>query len=325
MYMEPNAEIFRLRTALRDLVAVSTIPLAWLGREPSEIAAGVADTLIGSLCLDFAFVRFCDPTGGAALELTRGNAWKAFPEWLQRQFAAVGGLSRKEMIPDVGDGAQRYRGLVVPIGVNGEGGLVAAASRRPDFPTEIDQLLVSVAANHAATAFQSARVQQGLRRVRSELETKVSERTVELRRATAELQTILDASPVGIALFDKYQAIQRCNPAFERILGWKADEIAGHTVSLLGDGRDRPGGLAERLRGGEISSHIETRLVRKDGTEFADSVLSAPLRDEARSEEHTSELQSPCNLVCRLLLEKKKTQYTPNPRSRKQPTQHTAT
>src|SRR5256885_7412500 len=29
-----------------------------------------------------------------------------------------------------------------------------------------------------------------------------------------------------------------------------------------------------------------------------------------RSEEHTSELQSPCNLVCRLLLEKKKTSTT---------------
>src|SRR5256885_12687024 len=28
--------------------------------------------------------------------------------------------------------------------------------------------------------------------------------------------------------------------------------------------------------------------------------------DAVRSEEHTSELQSPCNLVCRLLLEKKK-------------------
>src|SRR2546426_7069160 len=28
-----------------------------------------------------------------------------------------------------------------------------------------------------------------------------------------------------------------------------------------------------------------------------------------RSEEHTSELQSPCNLVCRLLLEKKKNNY----------------
>src|SRR5256885_5986890 len=31
--------------------------------------------------------------------------------------------------------------------------------------------------------------------------------------------------------------------------------------------------------------------------------------NEVRSEEHTSELQSPCNLVCRLLLEKKKKKY----------------
>src|SRR2546426_3043556 len=32
----------------------------------------------------------------------------------------------------------------------------------------------------------------------------------------------------------------------------------------------------------------------------------ASLAPDIRSEEHTSELQSPCNLVCRLLLEKKK-------------------
>src|SRR5256885_4076659 len=41
--------------------------------------------------------------------------------------------------------------------------------------------------------------------------------------------------------------------------------------------------------------------------------IQQPEREHAmeavhRSEEHTSELQSPCNLVCRLLLEKKKTQ-----------------
>src|SRR5256885_13339207 len=37
----------------------------------------------------------------------------------------------------------------------------------------------------------------------------------------------------------------------------------------------------------------------------------APQRDQSigRSEEHTSELQSPCNLVCRLLLEKKKKKH----------------
>src|SRR6266446_7745953 len=34
-----------------------------------------------------------------------------------------------------------------------------------------------------------------------------------------------------------------------------------------------------------------------------------PFRSRGRSEEHTSELQSPCNLVCRLLLEKKKKKH----------------
>src|SRR2546426_3332542 len=38
-----------------------------------------------------------------------------------------------------------------------------------------------------------------------------------------------------------------------------------------------------------------------DKREFTARVVGAD-----RSEEHTSELQSPCNLVCRLLLEKKK-------------------
>src|SRR2546426_4409786 len=38
--------------------------------------------------------------------------------------------------------------------------------------------------------------------------------------------------------------------------------------------------------------------------------LVAEAGDAWRSEEHTSELQSPCNLVCRLLLEKKKKNNT---------------
>src|SRR5205807_7119457 len=39
-------------------------------------------------------------------------------------------------------------------------------------------------------------------------------------------------------------------------------------------------------------------------------VRAAGALEEPRSEEHTSELQSPCNLVCRLLLEKKKKTHT---------------
>src|SRR6266850_4694375 len=43
----------------------------------------------------------------------------------------------------------------------------------------------------------------------------------------------------------------------------------------------------------------------------------------ARSEEHTSELQSPCNLVCRLLLEKKKNKALPKIRKKKTKREHT--
>src|SRR5256885_10305258 len=67
------------------------------------------------------------------------------------------------------------------------------------------------------------------------------------------------------------------------------------------------------------SPSLQSRQVRRDGfrllvrqaevrhlrARLEPLRVAHPRRD--RSEEHTSELQSPCNLVCRLLLEKKKT------------------
>src|SRR5256885_7113728 len=46
-------------------------------------------------------------------------------------------------------------------------------------------------------------------------------------------------------------------------------------------------------------------LAAPPGSMARDSLAQAGEGVEHRSEEHTSELQSPCNLVCRLLLEKK--------------------
>src|SRR5256885_2770233 len=59
-----------------------------------------------------------------------------------------------------------------------------------------------------------------------------------------------------------------------------------------------------------LLEHIPAVLTHTEG--MSSSVAN-------RSEEHTSELQSPCNLVCRLLLEKKKT------RSKSSPCAHTST
>src|SRR2546426_2558098 len=55
------------------------------------------------------------------------------------------------------------------------------------------------------------------------------------------------------------------------------------------------------LLSGMMTVFLFARLWRRSG--LLTDVQFAEMR---RSEEHTSELQSPCNLVCRLLLEKKK-------------------
>src|SRR2546426_9244753 len=57
---------------------------------------------------------------------------------------------------------------------------------------------------------------------------------------------------------------------------------------------------SERPKEGDLLVSIES------GSTNALEPKDIPLGGPPRSEEHTSELQSPCNLVCRLLLEKKK-------------------
>jgi signal transduction histidine kinase len=187
-------EELRLQSVLRDLVALSAIPAMWIGREPAAVATGLADALVAMLDLDFAFVRLSDPGGAGAVDVTRGSAWKEFPEWLERHLTASVPFPGKEIIPDVGNGSASFNGVAIPIGFKGEDGVVAAACERPDFPSAVDQLLLSLAANHAATAFQNARLidarrnaEEDVRRARDDLEVKVTERTAELERSRKEL------------------------------------------------------------------------------------------------------------------------------------------
>src|SRR5256885_10519846 len=57
-------------------------------------------------------------------------------------------------------------------------------------------------------------------------------------------------------------------------------------------------------------STILNRSSERAAARINKRALATFVCDSVRSEEHTSELQSPCNLVCRLLLEKKKKHET---------------
>src|SRR2546426_2018052 len=73
--------------------------------------------------------------------------------------------------------------------------------------------------------------------------------------------------------------------------------------------------VEQKLKDGQLKAAVSsTSLELGIDIGYIDLVvqIGSPKSVAKRSEEHTSELQSPCNLVCRLLLEKKKrTEITP--------------
>ena len=130
------------------------------------------------------------------------------------------------------------RGIVIPVGMNAERGLVAAWCDRPDFPSEIDQLLLSVAANHAATAFRMARLlvdhrraeaalrdsERELRKARDELEMKVAERTAELRRSEPYLAEAQRLTHTGSGAFNETTTLYWSEETYQI---WGFDPIQG--------------------------------------------------------------------------------------------------
>jgi PAS domain S-box-containing protein len=296
MAIDQSSEILRLRATVRDLLALSIIPEAWVAREPPAIAAELADLLIGSLKLDFAFVRLCDPTGCQAVEVIRGDCWKGFPEWLQQRFVRFGQVSRTEIVTNVGGVEKPCCGVVIPIGVNSERGLIAAACDRSDFPHQIDQQLLSVAANNAATAFQNARLinelrtaqkalrdqEQELRKARDELEIRVAERTSELHRSERELRDVVDTIPaiVWSTLPDGSNAY--INKRFVEYTGSSAEQMAGsgwQTLIHPDDLERHAAKWMEAVATGKPHEN-EVRSRRSDGQYRWQLDRGVPLRDE---------------------------------------------
>ena len=140
-------EIKELRRTLRDLVALSTIPVTWMNHDPRHLAEGAVDLLMSVLRPSLAYVRLQAAGTDSAVEAWRGaNA----PQSLQ----PLHGCEPTADSVTLTDSATNGSLHVFPLGLEAACGKLAVGSSRVDFPTQLENLLLSVVANQVFVLFQ---------------------------------------------------------------------------------------------------------------------------------------------------------------------------
>ncbi len=184
-------EVGRLKACVNDLISVLALPAIWTSLEPHQIITALLDVLIGILRLDFVYAKVKDPADGAPINMMR----HVLPE-----NPIIGRLDIKQALDDWLKDDSRASPLllkysagnvsIVPVrlGFQSELGWIVAASRRADFPTETERLLLNVATNQTAIGLQEARLLSEQKRIARELEEKVAQRTQELQALKDQLQ-----------------------------------------------------------------------------------------------------------------------------------------
>jgi len=193
--------------------------------------------------------------------------------------------------------------VALPLGLQGELGMMVVAAEREDFPRQTESLLLDVAANQAVIGLQEARLRSQQKRVADELDRQVAQRAAELATANEELKkelaerglveerlgqeerelkrsevrkaAIVDSALDCIVTIDHEGCITEFNPAAEDTFGYRRDEVLGkHLADVvippsLREKHRR--GFARYLATGEarvLGKRIEMTAVRADGSEF---------------------------------------------------------
>ena len=194
---ETADEISRLQRCINDLISVLALPAIWSGSESSQIVDTLLDVLLAMLRLEFAYARLSDSNDGQPIEVVRlahpqnpplqpQQIGQALGRWLTGNPTA----SRFVVANPAGEGEVSIASF--SLGLQDDVGVLVAGSRRADFPTDIERLLLRVAANQAVIAFQEARRSTEQKRVAEALEQRVAERTRQLTAVNEEIQALRD-------------------------------------------------------------------------------------------------------------------------------------
>src|SRR5690348_18109725 len=131
-----------------------------------------------------------------------------------------------------------------------------------------------------------------------------------LSESGARQKSRLQAAVAGAVARTEFLDRQAASEILDRIAGQVPTGTVETLITLLPDSPDPDGSLSSFERLLESGGRELARLLDRHRflIHYALAVFGySRFLGDTRSEEHTSELQSPVHLVCRLLLEKKKT------------------
>lgn len=328
--VQPSEEINRLRGCINDLVGVLALPAFWRGRQPSEIISSLLDVLVDMLRLDFVYARLSNTDDGTPNEMLRlaqcrnpeiqtRHVGRALEGWLTGDSPADMPFRTPNPVAEGNISIAPFR-----LGLQYETGLLLAASQRPDFPTEVERMLLQVTANQAVVALHESQALGDKIRAADEFERRVMERTAQLSAANEKMKTemserkrihqelkkseqrfrLMVGAVMDYAIFmlDPEGRIASWNEGAERITGYHGEEILGEHFSRfyppeeLAKGKPR-----ESLEKAAIAGRCEEAgwRVRKDESRFWADIVTTAVRDE------TGQLIGFCKVV-RDLTERKR-------------------
>jgi PAS domain S-box-containing protein len=208
----PAAEIERLNRCIEDLVGLVALPASWVGAGPAAIAGSLLDAVRGILALDLIFVRLDPSSDRGPVEM----AWATPEQRLPPRAHTIGTMLELVLGDDprawppvarARVGQEELSIVPLAIGLQAELGILVAGSTRPDFPSESERLLLTVAKNQAVMALQDARLLADQKRIAESLERRMAQRTAELAAANEErrqsetiFRGIVDTTPECVKL-----------------------------------------------------------------------------------------------------------------------------
>ncbi len=261
---DPDQEVKRLQRCINDLVSLLALPAVWSGNEPSQIVQIQLDALLRMLNLDFICARLKDPVDAGLPDILRVSdscKLRIPPQDISRALNKWFEVDGQKSLPAIRHrfGDEDISIFPVPLGVRGESGMIVVGSGRADFPSQTESLLLSVAANQTSIGLREAKLLSEQKRIASELDRRVAERTAELGAANEELRkeiverelaeerlrheekelkrseahkaAILDSSPDCVVAIDHEGRITEFNPAAEQTFGHRRSDMLGRRLA----------------------------------------------------------------------------------------------